>query len=1070
MSGSAPLPSQAAKEAGLYGPYEAFAPEVFDAAYGLCRDGRVEVVSRSRDGRSVFGQIRVSVRKVFQIQLKTSDEARPFTGECSCGQAHCVHLCALALTLEPLPLEQAGAKSKEAKTGLIQTTAVTEPVASPKPHDSRRLVFVFNPGLESSTRPFAPHVEVEHLEQGQRRFFEYRERPNAPPPAFVGKREQDWLGRWQASQSPDKADAGLLSEILRDGRCYLEPKGLEMQLAEPECIQYRWLLHPDGVQTLDWVLDERQILLVFGGFWYLDRVDGRCGPIQTGLPAKLEQLFLRHTSIQPEHLARVRSSMLAQKPGQDIALPKALDYERLKGKSPEPVLIIGASQSTAQSPYHADIECRLLFRYQGHLLPSTRSDTLLKGTRILSIERNQQAELKALEALRDFYPLHPINPFERHLGVEFWRLHAPNLLQSLMALGWEVRQAHGLSTKVLFADAWQLEIREIGDELRLFCWCVHQEKKTDLLPLLRQALAARMQIFEPQYLAQCTAGHLLCLPDGADLLLSMEAGLARILIDSLFELQSPAKAATSGLLLSPARAASLSLLLEEAKGLQLSWQIPKAVAELAAALKLKEQGEVELPSGLQCELRPYQLQGLSWLQLLGRHGLGGILADDMGLGKTLQCLAWVLSRRATATRPALVVAPKSLLGNWRTEARRFAPSLKVLVLDGPERQRYFSQIPKQDLVITSYSLLCRDQEALAAQRFDALILDEAQWVKNPSSQTAQATRRLHADNRLCLTGTPLENHLGELWALFDFLMPGFLGGPNIFKKLVRDPIEKEQDTETNQRLAKRIGPFLLRRTKAEVLPELPPKTEIPRHLDMDEGQQQLYENIRGLIYPQLKEKLAEQGLKASSINILDALLKLRQVCCDPRLLKGLGLEEEAQRAGSIKLDYLRDLLPELVAEGRRILLFSQFTSMLELIEQELKVLSIPWLKLTGKSQRRDLLVDKFQRGEVPVFLISLKAGGVGLNLTAADTLIHFDPWWNPAVERQATDRAHRIGQDKPVFVYKLICAGSVEARIQELQARKQALADNLLSASEGLATTWNEEDLEYLFAPLGFSA
>lgn len=1062
MASSRKMPSERAMQAGLYGRYQGFDPQTFDAAFRLLQAGKVEVVSRSRDGHSVYGQVQGRSRKPAQTLVNNIDRDEPFAGDCSCGKAFCVHLCALALFVDvqqPVPDQP---DAGEGQTAPVAETAGIEAIM-----DQRRLVFFLVPGPDGIAGQLLPHVELYEAELDQRHYFRYQPEYAGLLPTFTGELEQGWLARLEAcDRHPDAGCTQLLSELLSAGRCHLLSGAPRLELAPARTIGYRWLLLADGTQELDWLLAETERLFFFAGLWYLDTAAGCCGPVETGLSPELLQLFVRHNRILPQQLAKVRQSMLARKPGPEVVLPRALEYQRIKGGKPEPLLWIGPSQSGQDSQFQAGLECRLLFRYQGRLLPDTRSNSVLDGTRVLNLERNQKAEAVCLEMLEPLFAINPRNPYERHIEPEFWQLHGPAFLQNLIGLGWKVQQDRSMQGRIRFVDGWQLEMRGDAESLRLFCWCLHKGQQTDILPLLRESQLSRSVLFESWQLSQFPPGQLLTLPDGQGQLLSLAAGLAHILIDSLFELQSPARDSEAGLPLSAARAASLYLLLKDTFGEQLGWQIPESIEQLSQALQLREQASAEMPATLECSLRPYQEQGLAWLQLLSRHGLGGILADDMGLGKTLQCLAWLLSRQPLGAGPALVVAPKSLLGNWRAEARRFAPSLKVLVLDGPDRQKYFAQLSWYDLVITSYPLLCRDQESLASLTFDALILDEAQWVKNPTSQTARAVRGIKAGNRLCLTGTPLENHLGELWALFDFLMPGFLGGPNLFQKLVRDPIEKWQDAEANQRLAKRIGPFLLRRTKAQVLPELPPKTEIARYLDMDEGQQRLYEGIRSLIYPELKEKLAQQGLKRSSISILDALLKLRQVCCDPRLLKGLELEQEAMQTSSIKLEYLRDLLPELVAEGRRILLFSQFTSMLELIEQELTALQIPWLKLTGKSQRRDLLVDKFQRGEVPLFLISLKAGGVGLNLTAADTLIHFDPWWNPAVERQATDRAHRLGQDKPVFVYKLFCAGSVESRIQELQARKQALADNLLSASEGLATSWTEQDLEYLFAPL----
>ena len=357
------------------------------------------------------------------------------------------------------------------------------------------------------------------------------------------------------------------------------------------------------------------------------------------------------------------------------------------------------------------------------------------------------------------------------------------------------------------------------------------------------------------------------------------------------------------------------------------------------------------------------------------------------------------------------------------EAARFAPMLSLLALQGGDRKSRFEGIPKHDVVLTTYPLLWRDAEVLTRFKYHLLILDEAQTVKNSRSQGAEVVRRIDARHRLCLTGTPLENHLGELWSQFDFLLPGFLGDNNTFAKYWRMPIEKQGDVPRRDLLARRIRPFILRRRKEEVAPELPPKTIILRKVELTGGQRDLYEAVRASMDVMVREEIASKGFGRSQIVILDALLKLRQVCCDPRLVKVPIAQKVKERA---KLDLLMTMLPELVDEGRKILVFSQFTGMLALIEQATRRAGIDYALLTGDTQDRESQVHRFQSGEVPVFLVSLKAGGVGLNLTAADTVIHFDPWWNPAVENQATDRAHRIGQDKSVFVYKLIVAGSIE--------------------------------------------
>jgi len=458
---------------------------------------------------------------------------------------------------------------------------------------------------------------------------------------------------------------------------------------------------------------------------------------------------------------------------------------------------------------------------------------------------------------------------------------------------------------------------------------------------------------------------------------------------------------------------------------------------------------------------------VDWLQFLRGADLGGILADDMGLGKTVQTLAHLLIEQQAGrlTQPALIVCPTSLIPNWSMEAEKFAPSLRVLALHGPARKERFREIKDHDLVLTTYPLLARDHEVLVARDWHAVILDEAQTIKNPNAETTRQALRLKAGQRLCLSGTPLQNHLGELWSLFDFLAPGFLGSQRGFRARYRNPIEKHGDADRQIMLNKRVRPFMLRRTKAEVATELPPKTEIFDVVEMEQAQRAIYDGIRLAMHSRVRAAIADKGLARSGIIILDALLKMRQACCDPRLLKLKAVEKA--KAGSAKLDRLAEMLPIMISEGRRILLFSQFTEMLGLIEQRLWDEKIEYVMLTGDTKDRKTPVKNFQAGKVPVFLISLKAGGVGLNLTAADTVIHYDPWWNPAAEDQATDRAHRIGQAKNVFVHRLVTLGTIEEKMEQLKQKKRALVAAVMDAEHGGALKMTMDDIEALFAPDG---
>ena len=440
------------------------------------------------------------------------------------------------------------------------------------------------------------------------------------------------------------------------------------------------------------------------------------------------------------------------------------------------------------------------------------------------------------------------------------------------------------------------------------------------------------------------------------------------------------------------------------------------------------------------------------------------MADDMGLGKTVQALAHLQyeKEQGRVKKASLILAPTSLVGNWFAEAQRFAPELKVLIFHGSSRHR--DNFDDYDVVVSTYGLIQRDKTKFLKYKFYYIILDEAQSIKNARTKTTQIVQQLNAVHRLCLTGTPLENHLGELWSLFHFLMPGFLGSAKQFRQFFRIPIEKHADLEKRDLLARRVQPFMLRRTKNEVAKELPAKTEMTRTIELTGTQRDLYETIRMSMEKKVREAIVKQGLGKSHIVLLDALLKLRQICCDPKLL---SLPEASMAHGtSAKLDALMELLDNLMEEGRRVLVFSQFTSMLKLIEQELDARQYDYLKLTGQTQNRHALVQSFQDGKAPIFLISLKAGGTGLNLTRADTVIHYDPWWNPAVEDQATDRSHRIGQENPVFVYKLITEGTVEEAILSMQDRKRQLVEGVLTSNATANMTLTDADIEQFFMPL----
>ena len=469
----------------------------------------------------------------------------------------------------------------------------------------------------------------------------------------------------------------------------------------------------------------------------------------------------------------------------------------------------------------------------------------------------------------------------------------------------------------------------------------------------------------------------------------------------------------------------------------------------------------ELPASFTGELRPYQKAGYDWLHFLHEYEFGGCLADDMGLGKTIETLALLLSHHENGHAKAanLIVLPRSLLINWERETENFAPKLSTLIHHGPERTEDLSVFDEYDLILTTYGVMRNDIEILREYKFHYAILDESQAIKNPVAKVSKAARLLRSDHRLVLTGTPVENTTFELWSQFAFLNPGLLGNLEYFKREFGNPIEREEDANTAQFLSKMVYPFILRRTKEKVAPDLPPRTERVVYVDMEPAQLKFYNKTRDYYRGMLLGIIEEEGMNNARMKVLEGLLRLRQISNHPKLVK------ENFRGHSGKLNLLMETLENLRNSGHKALVFSQFVQMLKLVRAEMDAANIPYLYLDGRTRKRQERVDEFQANDdIPFFLISLRAGGVGLNLTAADYVIHIDPWWNPAVEMQATDRTHRIGQDKPVFVYKYITRDTVEEKILKLQEQKKELVEKLITTEKSFFKSLSSDDVDVLFS------
>lgn len=700
---------------------------------------------------------------------------------------------------------------------------------------------------------------------------------------------------------------------------------------------------------------------------------------------------------------------------------------------------------------HADDTFSVRFRYTADSLcfysDWVEDARFWTGEELLVVARQSATEDTAIAQLARYLDSHFAGQLRqeasnrwRPAGKQQWKQLLLEHRAHLEKLGLVVDFAPGFRHAYVAPSRWQVALGQKENSWQLELDLTIDEKKYDLLMLLKR-LRALNQSLQGDHTELHIDGKILVLPAGVLGALAEELedlsewyggdGIPRSQMYRLNELRKslPDEAEWSGEL----------TLLHQAEQLQ---QSPELLDPAA--------------SGVQAELRSYQWLGVCWLQHFKRTGFNGLLADDMGLGKTLQTLAHLSleEKQGVLAAPALIVAPTSLLSNWAREAKRFCPHLRVHIVHGGQRHQNW---PKREphILITSYNLVVRDLDFWLQKSLSWLVLDEAQAIKNPATQISQSVRQLRAQNRLCLSGTPVENHLGELWALMDFLCPGVLGNQRQFKSYYQKPIEQEGRADRLQLLLQRVAPLLLRRTKNQVARDLPPKTVVQQLIPLGEEQSLFYQQLKREGWSNLAvelEKVDNPGQK--QILLLTALTRLRQACCDPKLLR-------QDKVSSAKTEYCLEMLQSLVAEGRAALVFSQFTSMLDILAEELEQRQISYLKLTGQSRNRAELVEAFQKGEAPVFLISLKAGGVGLNLTRADTVIHFDPWWNAAAEEQAADRAHRIGQTQPVFVYKLIAENTIEEKIAQLQENKALLSAqvNRQAQDSGIEFALKLEDL-----------
>jgi superfamily II DNA or RNA helicase len=1016
--------------------------------------------------------------------------------QCSCASERCVHAAAMLLRLQQL-LDWPRALTP-AERWLRCAQALEEPTA-PRPslaasHETWQLLCLL--GLDDGNPLPQLSVRLVLAQGSDQRCWLPVEQMRARP--HLSRRAMLWQAQLSMTQSrkrarephfllAGKSGAGLLAHFLKAGVCRHAATLQPIRLAAPRQPPWRWQQDARGDTrvALEWPLESDVHMVDLDGLHYLDLASGELGRLQLSRTAW--DIVRLMPPVPPAGVPALAAAWPPHRLLDGVPPPPQPAPMQTLDASLRPIVVLRASRH-AQRGDHV-FHVRAWADYAGCRLPLANETWQQRvarkvGDRYVTFQRDIDGEAVASRALAqagltnlstllpDAYRVLAPVPGEGALGH---RSHyqggaetfaaLETALQSLCNMGFTLEYDPELPFTVLPVET---RLRATLDDCERagfaqFELAAEVEGETiDLLPLVLDGIARHAFSLTPES-GESHAAHWLA-PVGANRWLPVPLARLREWMAPLMEcLDRPRDGEVRQLRLTRSQAMVLSETLQQ-QGVAVEGAKAASVAYTLAALRAAASSATTVapPPDFHGQLRGYQREGLQWLQVLRQCQLGGVLADDMGLGKTVQVIAHLLVEHAAGRlqHPALITAPTSLVFNWLDEIARFAPTLQCVNYSGPRRASLREQLASAHVIVTSYALLAIDLDVLQDTEYSMLVMDEAQWIKNPLTRAARAARKLRAEHRLVVTGTPLENHLGELWAHFDAVLPGYLGDYRSFNRSFRQPIEKQADDARRAILRQRIAPFLLRRAKATVAPELPPKTETVLRVAMGEPQRRLYESLRLALSEHVREAVSRYNHEQSRIIVLSALLRLRQACCDPRLLTDL-----ADPPGSAKLDALLELIQSLREDGRQVLVFSQFTSMLTLIGKALDGEQLEYETLTGDTGDRAVPVRRFQSAAAPILLASLKTGGVGLNLTAADAVIHYEPWWNPAVEMQAIDRAHRIGRERPVFVYKLLCEDTIEDKMEAMKRQKSELADGMLDGASAPLAGLDPDDLYKLFDP-----